>query len=689
VRSIAAGGALDSNRFSNVIYAGTDGTGPLSTGLPTGGHVWVSTNVSGGSSTWIDQTSSINPQHFPISSIAIDSSDISGQTAYLGIMGFHVSHVWKTTSGGTAWVDFTGNLFDAPVNALLVDAAAGTVYAGTDVGVFASSTVAPNWSEVGPSPGSNKPGFLPNVAVTALHIFNPGANRRLRASTYGRGLWELTRFNLSRPVPAAINIGAPATSSVVTLQLTAASFDSVNLYCTAPLFAKCNFFPGNQPSLSVNVDPQNPFTVTLTVTAMAAAPSGPFQVAIHAAASDATTETQNLVVTVTGGFGFSITNTSGPQTVTAGQAATYNLNVAPSSGTFPNLVTLQCSGLPAPSTCSFNPPQIPAGSGTTKVVLTVTTQAGTPPGTYSAIAVTGTSGFVNASAQLTLTVQSAFSFSLSNSGPATIAAGSSAKYDITVTPSIGTFPNAVVLSFTGCPPQTTCSLSSTQVSAGSGATDVFLTVATSAGTSGTPPGAYTVTVTGTAGSLTASTTIALTVQSSAFSFTMSNSGPSTIAVGSSGKYDITVTPSVGTFPNPVTLTSTGCPAVSTCSLSSAQVAAGSGTTDVFLTIATTPPAVQSEKKRPRILFYALWLPLPELVIVFGGIGAARSRWRLRTSLMLLMMALCMGCGGLQGGSAAPAGNPGTPVGTYTVTVIGTSGALTANTTISLTVQKAQ
>jgi hypothetical protein len=108
---------------------------------------------------------------------------------------------------------------------------------------------------------------------------------------------------------------------------------------------------------------------------------------------------------------------------------------------------------------------------------------------------------------------------------------------------------------------------------------------------------------------------------------MSNSGPATIAVGASGKYDITVTPSVsvGTFPNPVTLTSTGCPAVSTCSLSSAQVAAGSGTTDIFLTIATTPPALQSEKKRPRILFYTLWLPLPGLVIVFGGIGAARSR----------------------------------------------------------------
>jgi hypothetical protein len=90
-----------------------------------------------------------------------------------------------------------------------------------------------------------------------------------------------------------------------------------------------------------------------------------------------------------------------------------------------------------------------------------------------------------------------------------------------------------------------------------------------------------------------------------------------------------------------------------------------------------------------MMLYALWLPFPGIVIVYGGIGSARARWQLRTLLMLSMLALCSGCGGLQGGSAAPARNPGTPPGTYTVTVIGTSGSLTANTTISVTVQTAQ
>jgi len=202
VRSLVAGGVLDNNGFSNVIYAGTDGFGPLIPSSPPGGHVWVSTNVAGGASTWVDQTGSINPSNFPISGIAMDTSDKSGLTAYVSIMGFSTtdfptSHVWQTTNGGSSWNDFTANLPDAPANAVLVDPGSmptnGTVYVATDVGVFSSSTAAPNWTEVGPVPNSGQPGYLPNVAVTALGMFIDSAgNKWLRASTYGRGVWQLS-----------------------------------------------------------------------------------------------------------------------------------------------------------------------------------------------------------------------------------------------------------------------------------------------------------------------------------------------------------------------------------------------------------------------------------------------------------------------------------------------------------------
>src|SRR5262249_25599735 len=61
-------------------------------------------------------------------------------------------------------------------------------------------------------------------------------------------------------------------------------------------------------------------------------------------------------------------------TVTAGQSATEHITFTPNPGIGAPL-TFNCSGLPSESTCSFSPSTVPAGSGTTDVVLTVSTTA--------------------------------------------------------------------------------------------------------------------------------------------------------------------------------------------------------------------------------------------------------------------------------------------------------------------------
>lgn len=193
VRALATGGPVEGG-FSNVIYAGTDGYGPNSSQSPTGGHVVVTTNAAQGPISWMNQTGNINPEFFPISDIALDPTDPTGDTAYVTIMGFGVSHVWQTKTAGVSWNDFTGTgsnaLADAPANAIALDTATETLYVGTDVGVFSTGTTTPSWNEVGPSPTSGQNGFLPNVAVTGLGIFNAQGEKFLRASTYGRGMWE-------------------------------------------------------------------------------------------------------------------------------------------------------------------------------------------------------------------------------------------------------------------------------------------------------------------------------------------------------------------------------------------------------------------------------------------------------------------------------------------------------------------
>jgi Bacterial Ig-like domain (group 3) len=208
VRGLAAGGPKDANGFSKVVYATTEGLGPLF-GQGTGGEVWVTTNA--GTTLMSDVTPpTIVNNYYTISSVAIDKSDATGHTAYVGIMGFTTSHVFKTTNAGTTWTDWTGSggtaLPDSPVNDVFVDSTAGQIYVGTDVGIFVSSTSSASWAEVGPAPGTGS-GYLPNVPVSAIRLFNSGGIKKLRVSTYGRGIWE---YNL-----AAVS---PTTTTVVSSQ---------------------------------------------------------------------------------------------------------------------------------------------------------------------------------------------------------------------------------------------------------------------------------------------------------------------------------------------------------------------------------------------------------------------------------------------------------------------------------------
>src|SRR5207249_3620474 len=73
-----------------------------------------------------------------ITSIAVHPTDAN--TAFVTVSGFGQGHVWKTTNAGAAWTDISGNLADAPVNAMVVDPVnPQLLYIGSDVGVFKST----------------------------------------------------------------------------------------------------------------------------------------------------------------------------------------------------------------------------------------------------------------------------------------------------------------------------------------------------------------------------------------------------------------------------------------------------------------------------------------------------------------------------------------------------------------------
>ena len=770
VRSFAAG-VLDTNTgFSKVMYAGTDGFGPLIPTIPPGGHVWVSTNVAAGASTWVDQTGAINPNNFPISGIAMDGSDTQGLTAYVSIMGFSTasfptSHVWQTTNGGASWTDFTANLPDAPANAVVVDSATtgnpGRIYVATDVGVFWSFTANASWQEVGPPPG--QAGYLPNVAVTALGIFTRSdSTKLLRASTYGRGVWEfpltpdfslsisntpmtifagqvppqfngtitalggynsqvnlsctpvstcivnptfvnppggpplgtpltatvspgntpgdytfdlhgagtdanrvtndaaftlqVVDFNLTTPSPPNISVGPSSTSGPVSFQVTAqGSFnDTVNLSCgNLPSGASCNFLPSG----SVSPTSSNPVAVTLTISTTADATAGTVPITINGSVTNGPTKTQSLSLTITLDYSLVISNPS----LQAYVNSTVNFNgVLTSLNGYNSAVNLSC-GTGAPPTCTAAPALVaPTASGAPFIVT-----VGSPAcGSYN----------FNIVAEGTDAQKTSHLF------PVAFTANSytTPNYTLDVTPGSQTVGVNVAAIFNGTLQGTDCYNSAVNLSCGSNhppscsvsPSSLVPTV------SPAPPAPFTVTVSSGvdqtynfdvvgvgADPLKQQQQMLVSFTSTGgsgtrgFSFTITPaSSIQSLPAGQPAIYTLNVVPVGGAFPNNATLAySANCPPLSTCTVSPTQVNKGiSAETQVTFTITTTAPVIAGvhPARGFRPLIYSLWLSLPGLVVVWGGLGRSR---RKRFVIFLLLALIVVGLwleiacsGGLQG-----------------------------------------
>ena len=130
----------------------------------------------------------------------------------------------------------------------------------------------------------------------------------------------------------------------------------------------------------------------------------------------------------------------------------------------------------------------------------------------------------------------------------------------------------------------------------------------------------------------------------------------------------------------------------TCSLSPLSVSiSGAYTQNSTMTVATT--AASSAENRPLILF---WVsrggPALALIFFFGGYRRRRARWAVFGLFTLLLTIGTLACGSGSGGAGGGGGGggttiPGTTVGTYTITVTGTSGGISSTVgTVALTVQ---
>ena len=94
------------------------------------------------------------------------------------------THLWKSTTFGASWTAIDGGGFPTgvPVNIVRSDPTDPAVlYAGTHLGVYRSPDGGTTWARFGAG--------MPLVEVTDVYL-SPDASL-MRASTYGRGFWEL------------------------------------------------------------------------------------------------------------------------------------------------------------------------------------------------------------------------------------------------------------------------------------------------------------------------------------------------------------------------------------------------------------------------------------------------------------------------------------------------------------------
>jgi len=172
---------------------------------------------------------------------------------------------------------------------------------------------------------------------------------------------------------------------------------------------------------------------------------------------------------------------------------------------------------------------------------------------------------------------------------------------------------------------------------------------------------------------------------SPFSLDTGGSTPSqTVLPGGTAVYALTVSPAAGATLPAITLAANGLPVGATATFSPAKITAGSGATNVTLSI-QVPPVQTAMLERSRQLGGGMsLLVLGFILMPFGG-GIRRSGKRMMR-LSCMMVLVLAGAVSLVGISGCAAGFSSPSAQTYTVTVTTTAASVSHTTTVNLTVE---
>lgn len=240
------------------------------------------------------------------------------------------------------------------------------INAGADPGSNGSFSLSPVFQYVHPACAEGR--TLVGTMDIGAYEFNGGTGIAPANGTCSTATGPLVTLSSSSLVFASQQINTTSLGQALTITNTGNASLSISNIAASGDFTQTNncstVAAGASCTITVKFVPTVVGKRTGTVTITDSAPGSPHSVSLTGTGSSAPSSD------------FSVTATSGSAAISAGQTATFTLNLA-SSGGFNQAVALTCSGAPTSSACTVSPSSVSmtSGTGTAQVNFQTTARA--------------------------------------------------------------------------------------------------------------------------------------------------------------------------------------------------------------------------------------------------------------------------------------------------------------------------